>query len=54
MGAFEPLYRNDKDVDLACVHEWTDKEDSKKLTIEQYNIKKLAPTKANKKEANRR
>ena len=53
-GAFEPLYRNDRDVDLACVHEWVDKDDNNnELTIEDYNIKKLEDDKkANKKAIN--
>ena len=44
LGWFEPLHRDDRDVDLACVHEWaTEKVTCDNLTIQPYNIKPLEP-----------
>ena len=50
-GAFEPLHRDDKDVDLSCLHEWCDgKKRTDKITyIEKFNYKEIAEDPKNKK-----
>ena len=42
-GAFEPLYRDDRDVDLSCLHEWCgdEKERVGIPNIEKFNYKLL-------------
>ena len=44
-GAFEPLYRDDRDVDLSCLHEWTNKEKDPDTipNNEKFNYKMISP-----------
>ena len=43
VGAFTPLMRNDRDVDLACVQEWSSKPNSDDISINSYNMRVISP-----------
>ena len=42
-GAFTPLMRNDHDVDLACVHEWSSKSSDTTLAVNRFNYRVIKP-----------
>ena len=46
-GAFTPLYRDDRDVDLSCLQEWTneEKKNDKLAYIEKFNYKMITDEK---------